>query len=151
MNTDPKHWFCDFFCTFYLWKMMYMYLQKVKSRKTFFSFLLASWRPMTKIAGSRFNSQRHGSADPDPHQNVMDPEHWYYKYCLGVSTCPRHIVQLYWYTVSGFLEISTCTYPVTQRVWLYRLRHTNVCQSKGKSPREEIGLKQSHKFHTIIF
>ncbi len=21
-------------------------------------------------------SQRHGSADPDPHQNVMDPEHW---------------------------------------------------------------------------
>ena len=28
---------------------------------------------MTKIAGSI--SQRHGSADPDPHQNVMDPEH----------------------------------------------------------------------------
>ncbi len=22
-------------------------------------------------------SQRHGSADPDPHPNVMDPEHWY--------------------------------------------------------------------------
>jgi hypothetical protein len=21
-------------------------------------------------------SQRHGSADPDPHQNVMDPYHW---------------------------------------------------------------------------
>ncbi len=21
-------------------------------------------------------SQRHGSADPDPHQNVMDPQHW---------------------------------------------------------------------------
>jgi hypothetical protein len=32
---------------------------------------------MTKIAGSgsRSISQRHGSADPDPHQNVMDPEH----------------------------------------------------------------------------
>ena len=33
---------------------------------------------MTKIAGfgsaSGFISQRHGSADPDPHQNVMDPE-----------------------------------------------------------------------------
>jgi hypothetical protein len=31
-----------------------------------------------KIAGSK--SQRHGSADPDtdpdPHQNVMDPQHW---------------------------------------------------------------------------
>ncbi len=33
---------------------------------------------MTKIAesGSGFISQRHGSADPDPLQNVMDPEHW---------------------------------------------------------------------------
>jgi hypothetical protein len=29
---------------------------------------------MTKIAGSGSFSQRHGSADPDPHQNVMDPE-----------------------------------------------------------------------------
>jgi hypothetical protein len=34
---------------------------------------------MTKIAGSEsgYNCQRHGSADPDPHQNVMDPENWY--------------------------------------------------------------------------
>jgi hypothetical protein len=38
---------------------------------------------MTKIAGSGSESgsisQRHGTADPDPdpHQNVMDPEHWY--------------------------------------------------------------------------
>ncbi len=33
---------------------------------------------MTKIAGYGSISQRHGSADPDPdpHQNVMDPEHW---------------------------------------------------------------------------
>jgi hypothetical protein len=33
---------------------------------------------MTKIAGSGSGSisQRHGSADPDPHQNVMDPQHW---------------------------------------------------------------------------
>ncbi len=38
---------------------------------------------MTKIAGSGsasgsatvFISQGHGSADPDPHQNVMDQEH----------------------------------------------------------------------------
>ena len=34
---------------------------------------------MTKIAGSDSGtiSQRHGSTDPDPdpHQNVMDPEH----------------------------------------------------------------------------
>jgi hypothetical protein len=34
---------------------------------------------MTKIAGSVSASgsisKRHESADPDPHQNVMDPEH----------------------------------------------------------------------------
>ncbi len=40
-------------------------------------FLLASWRSMVKIDGSGSGSisQRHGSADPDPHQNVMDTEH----------------------------------------------------------------------------
>ncbi len=26
-------------------------------------------------SGSRYTSQRHGSADPDPHQNVMDSQH----------------------------------------------------------------------------
>jgi hypothetical protein len=33
---------------------------------------------MSKIAGSESGSisQRHGSADPDPHKNVMDPQHW---------------------------------------------------------------------------
>jgi hypothetical protein len=37
---------------------------------------------MPKIAGSGSASgsgsisHRHGSADPNPHQNVMDPEHW---------------------------------------------------------------------------
>jgi hypothetical protein len=36
---------------------------------------------MMKIAGSGSESisQRHGSADPDPPQNVMDPQH-----------CPEH-------------------------------------------------------------
>ncbi len=33
---------------------------------------------MTKIdPGSGSISQRHGSADPDPPQNVMDPQHWF--------------------------------------------------------------------------
>jgi hypothetical protein len=30
---------------------------------------------MTKISGSGSISQRHESADSDPHQNVMDPQH----------------------------------------------------------------------------
>jgi hypothetical protein len=55
-----------------------MYLQKVISRKSVLtiSFFLAS--SIAKIAGSGSISQRHGSADPDPDppQNVMDPEHW---------------------------------------------------------------------------
>ncbi len=55
------------------------------------SFLLASWRSMTKIAGSAPESgsisQRHGSADtdPDPHQKVMHPEHWFLEcFCSAV-------------------------------------------------------------------
>jgi hypothetical protein len=41
---------------------------------------------MTKIAGSGSGSisQRHGSEEPDPHQNVMDPEHWF----VGLSFFP---------------------------------------------------------------
>ncbi len=61
---------------------------KRNMQKNFFlnvSFLLAFWKSMMKIAGSGSASgsgsecgsicQRHGSADPDPHQNVMDPQH----------------------------------------------------------------------------
>ncbi len=48
---------------------------KQKNLKNKISFLLASWRLMTKIAGSGSISQRQESADLDPHQNVMDPQH----------------------------------------------------------------------------
>jgi hypothetical protein len=48
---------------------------------------------MTKIAGSGSESgsisQRHVSADPDSHQNVMDPEHWY-------------VQARYWYLIFAF-------------------------------------------------
>jgi hypothetical protein len=52
---------------------------------------------MTKIAGSESESisQRHGSVDPDPLQNVMDPQHCcivfvlkmvgFENYCFGVN------------------------------------------------------------------
>ncbi len=33
-------------------------------------------------------SQRHGSADPDPHQNVMDPELCIYLKFIGMSVNP---------------------------------------------------------------
>ncbi len=35
-----------------------------------------SWRSTMNIAGFGSISQRHGSADPDPHQNVLDHQHW---------------------------------------------------------------------------
>jgi hypothetical protein len=45
---------------------------------------------MMKIEGSGSISQKHGSADPDPHQNVMDPQHctaeiFEYPTCAGGS------------------------------------------------------------------
>ncbi len=81
--------FCDSFWlfSFYLWKIPGNVNVPSKSNKQKklcqkVCFLLASWRSMTKIAGSGSGSisQRHGSADPDPdpHQNVMDPEHCYH-------------------------------------------------------------------------
>ncbi len=40
-----------------------------------FYFFVGLLKVNDKKAGSGSTSQRHGSADPDPHQNVMDPEH----------------------------------------------------------------------------
>jgi hypothetical protein len=37
---------------------------------------------MTKIEGSGSINHRHGSADADPHENVMDPEHWFQKIAI---------------------------------------------------------------------
>jgi hypothetical protein len=57
-----------------------MYFQKVLNRKTKKKFFFGVLKVSDEIAGSgsesgsRSISQRHGSADPDPHQNVMDPE-----------------------------------------------------------------------------
>jgi hypothetical protein len=77
-----KTWFllfCDFFLILYLRKLIEMYLQKVISKKTLkkTNFLQASCWLLTKKEGSRSGSQRRGSADPDPdpYQNVTDPQH----------------------------------------------------------------------------
>ncbi len=40
------------------------------------------WRSLTKIAGSWSISQRYGSADPDPCQNFMDPQHLFIVCCF---------------------------------------------------------------------
>ena len=43
---------------------------------------------MREIAGSGSGSisQRHKSADPDPHQNVKDPEHCLEERCIDENT-----------------------------------------------------------------
>ncbi len=64
--------------TFHLWKMMLMCFQKVISKKIW----RISWRSLPKTAGSGSGSisQRYGSADPDPHQNFMDPQHCFKRF-----------------------------------------------------------------------
>jgi hypothetical protein len=73
---------------------------------------------MTKIEGSGAISQRHGSADPDPDppQNVLDPQHcltrfsfFYIKFCLQVS-----------YKIKGF-AISGLARPTNFRICNMRL------------------------------
>ncbi len=83
-----------------------MYLQKVISRKTLISFLLESWRSLTKKAGSGSESvsgsisQRHGSADPDPNQNATLLSVVYFNlvsscYCISVL-CHRITLNVVW-------------------------------------------------------
>jgi hypothetical protein len=66
---------------------------------------------MTKIAGSGSESvsesisQRHGSSDPDPHQNVMGPEHCF-KLLFFAQVCLVLIPVLYMLLVS--LVIRSC-------------------------------------------
>jgi hypothetical protein len=56
---------------------------------------------MTKIAGSGYESgsgsisQRHGSADPHPPQNVMDPQHCFFYSPIVSSSFQRASVQPY--------------------------------------------------------
>jgi hypothetical protein len=67
--------FCDFLLAFYLRKIMYN-----KHKKAFFScHLEGHWRKYQDLEPdpeSEYVSQRYGAADPDPSQNVTDPQHW---------------------------------------------------------------------------
>jgi hypothetical protein len=66
-----------------------MYLQKVIIRKNCVKKLVFAGilKSITILAGSGSISQRHGSPDPDPPKNVMDPQH-----CLpGISYIPIRI------------------------------------------------------------
>jgi hypothetical protein len=51
-----------------------MYIQKTISKKLRI-VLFTSCRSLTILEGSGSISQRYGSADPDPYQNFIDPQH----------------------------------------------------------------------------
>ncbi len=79
----------DFYCfvtSFWLFtveKWCKVPSKSIMQKNFFFKLVfLASWRSMMKIEGSGSISQRHGSADPDPHQNVMDPQHWLLQFVI---------------------------------------------------------------------
>jgi hypothetical protein len=57
-------------------KLIFCWHQNKSGKKTY--FLLALHSPLTKRSGFRsgFLNQVYGSNDPDPYQNVTDPEHW---------------------------------------------------------------------------
>jgi hypothetical protein len=68
------------------------YKKKIYLKKLFF----ASLKSMKKGVG--YISKRYGSGDPDPHQSVMDPQHWNYQcivYEYFINVCDRHQIIYY--------------------------------------------------------
>ncbi len=56
-------------------KIMCLQVSYEKKKNNFFAALKSLKKGAGSGVGSRFVSQRYGFADPDPHQNVMDPQH----------------------------------------------------------------------------
>jgi hypothetical protein len=75
-----------------------------------------------KIAGSGSTVQRHGSADPDPdpHQNGMDPQHWFKVVSVENDSKPSPLRALFLkmvtsedYKIAGLYSILDTMYPMT--------------------------------------
>jgi hypothetical protein len=97
---------------------------------------------MTKIAGSgsesgsRSISQRHGSADPDPHQNVMVLEHW--RKCSVLS---------YLFDLS---QLGGCNgwVPRCVAVKMFELKSKNSQDQIGRLEEKEADMKKEYtKLH----
>ncbi len=140
-------------------------------RKTFFliSFLLASLRSIMKIEGSLSGSesgsisQRHGSADadPDPHQNVMDPQHWLLEY-QDQKICYPTSMKRPWYPIASGLRYlcqlwASLAPPPTSQAAAHpgepagpvcgpgaARRHRPPAKRRGWSSRSHLPLASSH-------
>ncbi len=105
---------------------------------------------MTKVAGSGSASgsgsisQRHGSADPDPHQNVMDPEH-----CpkvlerLFLTVNGSHYIFLFWCSYSNCTNVSTLHLLLLLQK-LSWLRTWVLCQPAASPTRRTPSSRQRH-------
>ncbi len=104
---------------------------------------------MTKIAGSGSISRRHVSADPDPdpHQNVMDPEHWLHEmvsWALELKFPERELPASSIFQLTRPLSPppppsrfcvclatkSTCPFPPTVFHLIHRLRKAEVARRR---------------------
>ncbi len=63
---------------------------------------------MMKIEGSGSISQTHGSADPDPHQNAMDPQHWKEPHASCLPVVGREVAEV---DQSGSLHVRPAAAP----------------------------------------
>ncbi len=70
------------------------------------------WHPysLKQCSGSGTISQRYGSADPDPHQNVMDPEH-----CLKLPSVP-HLFRSFSVLISNLRQVTVNGTPKKPRI-----------------------------------
>ncbi len=100
---------------------------------------------MTKIAGSESISQRHEFLDPDPYQNVMDPQH-----CLVVS-----------WSLPKLIQKETFCAMFQKRIrmfWAIRIRNYLNASERGlinqqeklKKPLEKLRKSLIYIFHSIF-
>jgi hypothetical protein len=96
-------------------KIMCLWASYKKKKKFFFAFL----KSLKKGAGSGVGSgsgarsidQRYGYADPDPHQNVTDPQHCLKRcvrsllICLQVRPCDKNIFTAFLYVISAHCKV----------------------------------------------
>jgi hypothetical protein len=59
-------------------------------KNIFFASLQSLKKGVGSGVGSRSVSQRYGFADPDPHQNVPDPQHWLKGTVSGANYDQKH-------------------------------------------------------------
>ncbi len=101
--------FCNYVIRFsptYLWLcILEQWCKCSLKKKRAKNLKLPSWRSLTKIAGSGSVCQRCGSADPNPNQNVMDPQHWI---AIRSSKTECEISGLRWPFLSSDLLSSCC-------------------------------------------